>query len=534
VGNTATNTYFTGNVIVRPATRLEIATTNGMLGTNITAEYDGGSGIPSSFYAHAGATFTNTQSISIIGQGPGTGVDQPRGFGALRLNNVWTGPITIAGVDLNFLNTTIGGASGTGTILGNISDGGNSYMLEYFGGTIQVGPTTGVNTYGVTRISEALTGGAPGTSGNTIVVALNNNAFSTNNLEMVGQATLRVNGNNIAFPTVTIPYAGVTNFVPVIQNNSTNSAGTITLGGDGSSWQFDGVFGDGTGQPLNLTKVGSGTLTLSGDSTNTGTVAVNQGVLALIEADAPAPAAPKHGYGTFSNATLITVASGATLDVTARPAGTLSLNSGQTLGGNGTLSGTVDALAGSAVAPGSSVGTLTISGGLTLNGTLLMELNRTNGLQTNDLITVSGSFTSTGGALFVTNTGPALAAGNFFQLFGGGRSFASVTLQTNDAANNKTYVWNNTVASNGRITVQNVGTFVNPAPTNITFKVNGPNLELSWPADHTGWRLQAQTNSRTAGVKTNWADVQGSTLVNSVTNAIDKNNGTVFYRMVYP
>jgi len=40
---------------------------------------------------------------------------------------------------------------------------------------------------------------------------------------------------------------------------------------------------------------------------------------------------------------------------------------------------------------------------------------------------------------------------------------------------------------------------VNTAPTNITAVVSGNTLTLSWPADHTGWRLQAQTNSLNHG-----------------------------------
>ena len=40
-----------------------------------------------------------------------------------------------------------------------------------------------------------------------------------------------------------------------------------------------------------------------------------------------------------------------------------------------------------------------------------------------------------------------------------------------------------------------------------------PRLTLSWPADHTGWRLQAQTNNPTTGLGTNWFDVPGSAMI---------------------
>lgn len=75
---------------------------------------------------------------------------------------------------------------------------------------------------------------------------------------------------------------------------------------------------------------------------------------------------------------------------------------------------------------------------------------------------------------------------------------------------------------------------VNTTPTNITATVNGSQLTLSWPADHTGWRLQAQTNPVGAGLGSNWTDVTGSTSVNSMPFTIIPTNGNVFFRMVYP
>ena len=74
-------------------------------------------------------------------------------------------------------------------------------------------------------------------------------------------------------------------------------------------------------------------------------------------------------------------------------------------------------------------------------------------------------------------------------------------------------------------------------PTNMTAVVNGGKLELSWPADHTGWHLQAQTNSLTVGLLTNavnWITIPNTDLNNHYTNTINPANGTVFYRMVYP
>ncbi len=62
----------------------------------------------------------------------------------------------------------------------------------------------------------------------------------------------------------------------------------------------------------------------------------------------------------------------------------------------------------------------------------------------------------------------------------------------------------------------------------------GSQITLSWPGDHTGWRLQVQTNTLTAGLGTNWFDVPGSTTTNSVSVPMDLMNGSVFYRLIYP
>lgn len=75
---------------------------------------------------------------------------------------------------------------------------------------------------------------------------------------------------------------------------------------------------------------------------------------------------------------------------------------------------------------------------------------------------------------------------------------------------------------------------VNPTPTNITFSVSGGNLTLNWPADHTGWTLQAQTNSPGKGLGTNWVDVPNSASTNQVVFPFNPTNGSVFYRMILP
>jgi len=59
-------------------------------------------------------------------------------------------------------------------------------------------------------------------------------------------------------------------------------------------------------------------------------------------------------------------------------------------------------------------------------------------------------------------------------------------------------------------------------------------LTLSWPPDHLGWRLQAQTNAPGIGLRTNWVSVPGSALVTSTNFPLNPANGAVFFRLIYP
>lgn len=77
------------------------------------------------------------------------------------------------------------------------------------------------------------------------------------------------------------------------------------------------------------------------------------------------------------------------------------------------------------------------------------------------------------------------------------------------------------------------GSAVNTNPTNIVASVVGNQLLLSWPSDHTGWTLQAQTNNLSTGLGGNWVDVPNSASTNQVLTPINPANGSVFYRLRY-
>lgn len=268
-----------------------------------------------------------------------------------------------------------------------------------------------------------------------------------------------------------------------------------------------------------LAETGLGTLVLPNDNTYTGNTTIAEGILALA--------------GSISNSAVISIHTNAILDVTGRPDQTLTLNSSQFLKGNGTVNGNLVALPGSTVAPGpsSSVGTLAVAQNITLDGSLLINLD-TASTPTSSQLVSSGTI-AYGGTLSVTNVGPALTVGTVFHIFPSAvTTFTGFNLATTDA-NGLAYTWNNNIAVDGSIQVASVTTAINPLPGAIQFGLSGNTLNLSWPTN-AGWILQSQTNSLSTGLSTNWVNVVGSTSVTNVSVTIDPSEGSVFYRMVHP
>ena len=72
------------------------------------------------------------------------------------------------------------------------------------------------------------------------------------------------------------------------------------------------------------------------------------------------------------------------------------------------------------------------------------------------------------------------------------------------------------------------------APVALNVVNSSGHLQISWPADHTGWQLQAQTNSLNTGLGTNWVNVSSSTQTNQVPVTMSATNGAVFFRLVRP
>jgi autotransporter-associated beta strand protein len=165
-------------------------------------------------------------------------------------------------------------------------------------------------------------------------------------------------------------------------NGTTTNDGPVTLLGGtaiidvanntGDIFQFRNEISG----PGGLAKIGAGNLILSGTNIYSGVTVVSNGTLTL------------QTNASIANSSVIDVKGGATLNASTL-VNPLTIGSGKTLTGAGTIVGRVTADTGANVAPGTSPGTLNVSSNLTFNNAnLTFELNTaaTEGGGVNDLI----------------------------------------------------------------------------------------------------------------------------------------------------
>ena len=150
----------------------------------------------------------------------------------------------------------------------------------------------------------------------------------------------------------------------VVTHTAFGAAENLTVGVNNGSGTFDGTITNQSGIiALNLVKTGSGTQTLTGINTYTGTTAVQGGALLV--------------NGTHTGVGAVSVT-----------------NAGSILGGNGSIAGAVTLNAGTFIAPGSAastVGTLTLTGGLTFNATSTYTVDIGAGAANADKLVITGT-----------------------------------------------------------------------------------------------------------------------------------------------
>lgn len=256
---------------------------------------------------------------------------------------------------------------------------------------------------------------------------------------------------------------------------------------------------------------------------------------------------------SLGQSTYVQVNSGAVLDLSATPS--YSFLTGQTLAGNGTVvgpaTGNLNFSSGSTVIIGlpttngplnASITTLSISNTVVFGSGSTIDLvaNKTSaaaGAVPVDNLTGPTSLIL-GGTVVVTNFGgKPFVSGDSLALF------SATTITTNGGFNispatpGPGLVWNiANIPINGTLgVVGSFPSFTNPPP--ISFSTANNQFMLKWPSNYVGYYyLQVETNPVTVGLSNDWVPYNGSvsaTLMSpGITNGINPNNGTVFYRLM--
>jgi autotransporter-associated beta strand protein len=270
----------------------------------------------------------------------------------------------------------------------------------------------------------------------------------------------------------------------------------------------------------NLIKTGTATLRLGGLNTYVGSTLVNNGTLSLWSA------------GSIPSSTNIIIAGGATLKADDRSDKTLSLGNGQTLRGNGSLSGILLAHAGSTIIPGSdsaTLGSLTVSSNITLQGYTVMKLNPASG--TNDIL--HGYSIAYGGNLIVTNlSAEPLVAGNSFHLFAATK-YSGAFAAINPPTPARGLQWDSSnLVLNGTLAVTSL-----PPPGIASFSIAGPDLIINASNGVAGTLCSVLMSTNLAFPTPQWTLVSSARLSVSgdftqiVTNSVDLAVPQRFYRL---
>lgn len=368
----------------------------------------------------AGSNFTNIDSSITVGQsGTGTlnilnGGTVSNAFGSIGGSAGGEGTVTVDGAGSSWNNTKqilFLGESGSGTLniindgVVNVDSDSRTVLLGRYGsssGTLNIGNGSAA---GILNAAAVNSGSGTATlnfnhnesnyfftddstsGGDTIRIT------GTTDVNFVGSGTTYLSGNNT--------YTGSTNISSgklVLYNGGTlgnNSAVTVgsgamleslydltigslagngivdmdtgsigyrlTVGGDNTSTVFSGTIIDFS----NLTKTGTGTLTMTGNNPYYGATIVNDGLLVV--------------NGSIANSGI-------------------TVNSGGALGGSGTFGGIT--LNGGSLAPGNSIGTMNVSGSVDFSGGGVYEVE-VDAAGNSDLINATGMATLTNGTVLV-------------------------------------------------------------------------------------------------------------------------------------
>jgi len=377
---TANNTAFTGPLIVNNSQALQAGALNNLGGNPASFNpaqltLNGGTLQPTASFtlnnANSGVTLGSSGGTFNVGTGLILGIVNPI-TGAGSLIKSGAGTLTLSSANTYTNGTTVNA------------------------GIINVQNSTGFGTNG-TVTSTSRNGGIQLQGGISIPAEVN---FTLSNdgtaaSPAIPYALDSVSGNNTINGSVTVTTGGGN---AVIQSDSGALviAGTLRIANGQASRGFNlqgastaantigGAITNGNSGVTSITKNDPGTWTLSGTNLYAGPTVINGGTLFL------------SGNGSISNTPLISIASGATFDVSGLSSA-FTLGAGQSISNSaGTVNGSVTTAAGSSIYPSAVgvAGTLTFNNNLNLNagGISTFDVSTTYN-SGNDQILVGGNLT---------------------------------------------------------------------------------------------------------------------------------------------
>lgn len=254
------------------------------------------------FNVNAGMVFSNNSSANT---GTGAVTYNVNGGGSLSFTgnstagNANTNIVSTFG-DIEFYNNSTAGSAtiATGLVMNfnDSSSAGNSTITNT--GTLGFNTTATAGTANITNNGTlAFTGSS--TAGSSTITTNNLATTSFSGSNTGGNARFITNAGG-TFDMSGLTSGGMTAGSIEGAGNYVLGSNTLTTGSNNLSTQVDGVIsGNGGG----LTKVGTGTLTLTGSNSYTGATTINGGTLAL------------SGFGSIASSSVVTV--NATLDISA-------------------------------------------------------------------------------------------------------------------------------------------------------------------------------------------------------------------------
>ncbi|WP_411882997.1 autotransporter domain-containing protein [Polaromonas sp. YR568] len=310
--------------------------------------------------AGANVTVNGTRTLHVGDTANGTlFIGSGAGAGTLTADSVILGT---AGSSVQFNHT------GTTTFSAAVS--GNGSLSKAGAGTTIL---TGANSYtgGTTVTAGTLQGDSSSLQGNisnNAAVTFNQTAngtyagqiSGTGSLSKTGAGTLVLTGAQAYSGGTTVTAGTLQGTTASLQGNISNNA-AVTFDQTASGTYAGAMSGTGS-----LTKTGAGKLVLSGVNSYSGATAVNAGTLSV--------------NGSIANSAV-------------------SVNNGGTLGGSGTV-GSTSIATGGVLAPGNSIGTLTVNGNVNFaaGSTYRVEVDPAGN---SDHINATGSATLNGGTVDV-------------------------------------------------------------------------------------------------------------------------------------